>query len=63
LLRFLEKATPQPKTHDIAVTTPPAEPAVLPNGERPPADTPPIHDDPRGLPLESIAGQPFRLNQ
>ena len=35
LLRFLEKATPQPSgPRDTAVTTPPA-PAALPNGETP----------------------------
>jgi regulator of protease activity HflC (stomatin/prohibitin superfamily) len=44
LLRFLEKATPQPsEVQDTARTTSP--------------------DDPRDLTLESIAGQPFRLNQ
>jgi hypothetical protein len=62
LLRFLEKATPQPRAHDTAVTTA-AEPAALPNGETPHVETPPIPDDPRGLPLDTIAGQPFRLNQ
>ena len=63
LLRFLEKATPQPsRAQDTAATTS-AEPAALPNGKTPHVDTPPIPDDPRGLPLESVAGQPFRLNQ
>ena len=59
LLRFLEKATPQPGAQNTADTTPPA----LPNGETPHVDTPPIPDDPRDLPLETVAGQPFRLNQ
>jgi regulator of protease activity HflC (stomatin/prohibitin superfamily) len=62
LLRFLEKATPQPGAPDTAGTTP-VTPDALPNGDTPDVDTPPIPDDPRGLPLESIAGQPFRLNQ
>ena len=62
LLRFLEKATPQPGAKDVAGTTP-AEPAALPNGETPHVDTTPIPEDPRGLPLETLAGQPFRLNQ
>ena len=63
LLRFLEKATPQPSRNQDAVGTTAAESATLPNGELPHVDTAPISDDPRGLPLESIAGQPFRLNQ
>jgi regulator of protease activity HflC (stomatin/prohibitin superfamily) len=63
LLRFLEKATPQPSGAPETAGTTPAEPAVLPNGDTPHVGTPPIPDDPRGLPLETIAGQPFRLNQ
>ncbi|WP_006240961.1 slipin family protein [Mycolicibacterium tusciae] len=51
LLRFLEKATPQ----KIG--------AALPNGETSRVDIQKIPDDPRGLPLESVAGQPFRLSQ
>src|SRR3977135_3003493 len=63
LLRFLERATPQPsRPQDTAATTP-AEPAALPNGKPPHVAPPPISDDPRGAPLESIADQPFRLNQ
>jgi regulator of protease activity HflC (stomatin/prohibitin superfamily) len=63
LLRFLEKATPQPSRQDTADTTA-AEPAALPNGGKAPhPETPLISDDPRALPVESIAGQPFRLNQ
>jgi regulator of protease activity HflC (stomatin/prohibitin superfamily) len=63
LLRFLEKATPQPfRAQDTEGATP-AQRAALPNGETPHVDTPPIPDDARDLPLESIAGQPFRLNQ
>jgi hypothetical protein len=59
----LEKATPQPSGfRDTAVTTP-SEPAPLPNGETPHADTTPIPDDPRDLQLDSVEGQPFRLNQ
>jgi regulator of protease activity HflC (stomatin/prohibitin superfamily) len=63
LLRFLEKATPQPSRPQDTVATTPAEPAALANDETPHVDTPPIPDDPRELPLETIAGQPFRLNQ
>jgi regulator of protease activity HflC (stomatin/prohibitin superfamily) len=63
LLRFLEKATPQPSEDQDTVGTTAAESAALPNGELPHVDTAPIPDDARGLPLESIAGQPFRLNQ
>jgi hypothetical protein len=62
LLRFLEKATPQPGVQDTVGATR-AKPGALPNGETPHMDTPLNPDDPRGLPLESIAGQPFRLNQ
>jgi regulator of protease activity HflC (stomatin/prohibitin superfamily) len=63
LLRFLEKATPQPFGAQATAATTSAEPAALPNGKTPHVDTPPISDDPRGLPLEGVAGQPFRLNQ
>jgi len=63
LLRFLEKSTPQPSRPQATAATTPSEPAPLPNGQTPHVDTPPIPDDPRGLALESIAGQPFRLNQ
>ena len=63
LLRFLEKATPQPSNAQVTAGTTPAEPAAIPNGEALPVGPPAISDDPRGLPLESIAGQPFRLNQ
>ena len=63
LLRFLEKATPQPSgPRDTAATTPSA-PAALPNGETPNVEQPPIPDDARGLQLDSVEGQPFRLNQ
>jgi regulator of protease activity HflC (stomatin/prohibitin superfamily) len=63
LLRFLEKATPPPSgPQDTAVTTPSA-PAALPDGEPPEFEQPQIPDDARSLPLESIEGQPFRLNQ
>ena len=63
LLRFLEKATPQPsRPRDTAVTTPSA-PAPLPNGETPHVETSPIPDDARGLQLDSVEGQPLRLNQ
>ena len=49
LLRFLEKATPQPsRAQDTAVTTA-AEPAALPNGETPQVEQPQIPDDARGL--------------
>ena len=58
LLRFLEKATPQ---HAAATTA--ATPAALPNGETPHVETSPIPDDARGLQLDSVEGQPFRLNQ
>jgi hypothetical protein len=63
LLRFLEKATPQPSRPQDTADTTAAEPAALPNGKTPHAGIPPIPDDPRALPVESIAGQPFRLNQ
>jgi hypothetical protein len=55
LLRFLEKATPQPSGAQ--------HPAALPNGETPHVETSPIPDDARGLQLDSVEGQPFRLNQ
>jgi regulator of protease activity HflC (stomatin/prohibitin superfamily) len=62
LLRFLERATPQAREpQDTAVTTP-SEPPALSHHE-PPNGTSSNTDDPRGLPLQSIAGQPFRLNQ
>jgi regulator of protease activity HflC (stomatin/prohibitin superfamily) len=62
LLRFLEKATPQASAaRDTGSTTP--EQAALPNGKTPHRDTPPIPDDPRDLQLDSVEGQPFRLNQ
>ncbi|MFL6084676.1 MAG: slipin family protein [Mycobacterium sp.] len=63
LLRFLERATPQPSGGQDAAAPTAAEPAALPNRERPHADTPSIPDDPRALSVESVAGQPFRLNQ
>jgi hypothetical protein len=63
LLRFLENATPPPSGVQDAGGKTTAEPAALSNGERPLVDTAPIPDDARGLPLESVAGQPFRLNQ
>ena len=63
LLRFLEKATPQPSRPQETAATTPAEPAALPNGKTPHVDTAPIPDAPCGVPLETIAGQPFRLNQ
>ena len=62
LLRFLENATPQPGAPDTVDTTP-AEPAALPNGETSHVGTPPIPDDPRYMPFETVAGQRFRLNQ
>jgi regulator of protease activity HflC (stomatin/prohibitin superfamily) len=63
LLRFLERATPQPSgPQDTAVTTP-AEPAALPNGQTPHVEQPQIPDDARGLQLDRVEGQPFRLNQ
>jgi len=56
LLRFLEKATPQPsRSQDTADTA--AEPVALPNGKTPRAGTASIPDDPRGLPRESVAAQ------
>lgn len=63
LLRFLERATPQPSRDQDTAGTMHVEPATLPNGETPHVDTPAISDDPRSLPLETVAGQPFRLNQ
>jgi len=62
LLRFLEKATPQPSGAQHTAATTAAEPAALPNGETH-VETSPIPDDARGLQLESVEGQPFRLNQ
>jgi regulator of protease activity HflC (stomatin/prohibitin superfamily) len=62
LLRFLEKATPQPSRPDTTSAAP-APPVALPNGDTPHGNAAPIPDDPRGLPLESTADQPVRLNQ
>ena len=62
LLRFLEKATPQPSGAQHTAATTAAEPAALPNGETH-VETSPIPDDARGLQLDSVEGQPFRLNQ
>jgi regulator of protease activity HflC (stomatin/prohibitin superfamily) len=64
LLRFLEKATPQPPLpKDTAITTT-AEPAALANGQTPIVEQPQIPDDARGLQIDSVVeGQPFRLNQ
>jgi regulator of protease activity HflC (stomatin/prohibitin superfamily) len=63
LLRFLEKATPQPsRAQDAAVATA-AEPAALTNGETPHVEQPQIPDDARSLQLDGVEGQPFRLNQ
>ena len=63
LLRFLENATlPRSEVQD-AVGKTAAEPAALSNGELLLMDTASIPDDDRGSPLESIAHQPFRLNQ
>ena len=45
LLRFLEKATPQPSGPQDTAATTPAEPAPLPNGETPHVEQPPIPDD------------------
>jgi regulator of protease activity HflC (stomatin/prohibitin superfamily) len=53
LLRFLEKATPQPSGAQHTAATTAAEPAALPNGETPHVETSPIPDDARGLQLES----------
>ena len=36
---------------------------AVPNGETPHVETSPIPDDARGLQLDSVEGQPFRLNQ
>ena len=63
LLRFLEKATPQPSGAQHTAATTAAEPVALPNGETPHVETSPIPDDARGLQLDSVEGQPFRLNQ
>jgi regulator of protease activity HflC (stomatin/prohibitin superfamily) len=63
LLRFLEKATPQSSGAQHTAATTAAEPAALPNGETPHVETSPIPDDARGLQLDSVEGQPFRLNQ
>ncbi|MCV7238971.1 SPFH domain-containing protein [Mycolicibacterium celeriflavum] len=59
LLRFLEKATPQLGAQDAVRATP----AARPNGGAPHVDIQPVANDTRGLPLESVAGQPVRLNQ
>jgi regulator of protease activity HflC (stomatin/prohibitin superfamily) len=63
LLRFLEKATPQPSRPQHTAATTPSAPAALTNGETPHVETSPIPDDARGLQLDSVEGQPFRLNQ
>ncbi|MGO4443408.1 slipin family protein [Mycobacterium sp. 2YAF39] len=63
LLRFLEKATPPPSGRQGKAATTTAEPVALPNGGTPKVEQPRIPDDPRGLPLDTIAGQPFRLSQ
>jgi regulator of protease activity HflC (stomatin/prohibitin superfamily) len=63
LLRFLEKATPQPASARDAAGTTPAEPATLTNAETRHADRPQIPDDARSLQLDGIEGQAFRLNQ
>jgi regulator of protease activity HflC (stomatin/prohibitin superfamily) len=62
LLRFLERATTQPSGSQDTAVGPPAEPSAQPDGETPNMNQP-MPDDTRGLPLESIAGQPFHLNQ
>jgi regulator of protease activity HflC (stomatin/prohibitin superfamily) len=62
LLRFLERATPPPFEPDDKAARRPASAAALPKGS--PAVSKSLDpDDPRGLPLEAVAGQPFRLNQ
>ena len=53
LLRFLEKATPQPSGPQDTAATTPSEPAPLPNGETPHVDPSP---DPRRRP-RSATGQ------
>jgi len=63
LLRFLEIATPQPSGAQYTAATTAAEPVALPNGETPHVEASPIPDDARGLQLDSVEGQPFRLNQ
>ncbi|WP_275296876.1 SPFH domain-containing protein, partial [Mycolicibacterium sp. CBMA 361] len=63
LLRFLEKATPHASgLQDAAITTPSA-PGPIPDGETPKVEQPQISDDARALQLNSIEGQPSRLNQ
>lgn len=61
LLRFLEKATPQQQGATVGTT--PAEAVPRDNGQTPNVDTPTIFEDTRCLPVESVAGQPFLLNQ
>ena len=62
LLRFLEKATPQPSgSQDTAATTAPDRPR-FPTARRR-CGHPSHPHRARGLPLESVEGQPFRLNQ
>jgi regulator of protease activity HflC (stomatin/prohibitin superfamily) len=61
LLRFLEKATPQQQGATVGTT--PAEAIPRDNGRTPNVDTPTIYEDTRCLPVESVAGQPFLLNQ
>ena len=63
LLRFLEKATPQPAGPQDTAATTPAEPAARPSGQTPKVEQPSIADDARGLQLDSVEGQPLRLNQ
>jgi regulator of protease activity HflC (stomatin/prohibitin superfamily) len=63
LLRFLEKATPQPSRAPDAVGAAAAEPATLTKGETPNVEQPQIPDDARSLQLETVAGQRFRLDQ
>jgi len=63
LLRFLEKATPHSSGAPATAGTTPAEWAALTNGGSPRTNTSPLLEDPRTRPLETVAGQPFRLNQ